>query len=131
MLGEHDYIDKRWMYEESERMPFIIRYPQAIRPGSTSDAIVENVDFAPTLLDFAGARLPKSCRAQFQGHLRDGHGAGELEKGGLLPLLDAHGPSRQPGAPRDSHEGLQADLLLWHGPRRQGGRRRPAGNFTT
>jgi len=58
MLGEHDYIDKRWMYEESERMPFIIRFPTAIRPGSRSDAIVENVDFAPTLLDFAGIETP-------------------------------------------------------------------------
>ena len=59
MLGEHDYIDKRWMYEESERMPFIIRYPKTIQPGSRSDAIVENVDFAPTLLDFAGVKTPE------------------------------------------------------------------------
>ena len=50
-LGEHDYIDKRPGYEEGARMPFIVRYPKTIKAGSSSDAIVENVDFAPTLLD--------------------------------------------------------------------------------
>lgn len=58
MLGEHDYSDKRWMYEESQRMPLIIRYPHSIKPGTRTDAIIENVDFAPTLLDFAGAKPP-------------------------------------------------------------------------
>ena len=58
MLGEHDYVDKRWMYDESQRMPFIIRYPNGIKPGSRTDAVVENVDFAPTLLDFAGIPTP-------------------------------------------------------------------------
>jgi len=59
MLGEHDYQDKRWMYEESMRMPFLIRYPESIEAGSRTDAIIENVDFAPTLLDFAGAEIPE------------------------------------------------------------------------
>jgi arylsulfatase A-like enzyme len=54
MLGEHDYIDKRWMYEESLRMPFIVRHPTSIRPGTTSRAMINNVDFAPTLLDLGG-----------------------------------------------------------------------------
>jgi len=53
MLGEHDYIDKRWMYEESLRMPFIVRYPKRFKPA-VSDDIVNNVDFAPTLLELAG-----------------------------------------------------------------------------
>jgi len=58
MLGEHDYQDKRWMYEESMRMPLLVRYPPAIQGGSRTEAIVENVDFAPTLLDFAGVPTP-------------------------------------------------------------------------
>lgn len=53
MLGEHDYIDKRWMYEESLRMPFIVRYPGKL-PPRTNDDIINNVDFAPTILDIAG-----------------------------------------------------------------------------
>jgi len=64
MLGEHDYIDKRWMYEESLRMPFLVRYPEAIKPGTRLKQIVNNVDFAPTILDFAGVeQMPE----QFQG----------------------------------------------------------------
>ena len=64
MLGEHDYMDKRWMYDESERMPFIIRYPKSIKPGSRTDAIVENVDFAATLLDFAGRKAPEAMQGR-------------------------------------------------------------------
>ena len=65
MLGEHDYIDKRWMYEESLRMPFLIRYPARIAPGTVLDDIVNNVDFAPTLLDIAGAEeMPDSFRGR-------------------------------------------------------------------
>lgn len=58
MLGEHDYIDKRWMYEESMRMPLLVRYPRLVRAGSRSDAIVNNTDFAPTMLDLAGIETP-------------------------------------------------------------------------
>lgn len=58
VLGEHDYQDKRWMYEESMRMPFLIRYPKTIEAGSRTDAIVENVDYAATMLDFAEAKTP-------------------------------------------------------------------------
>ena len=58
MLGEHDYIDKRWIYEESLRMPFIVRYPKSFKAGSKVDSIINNVDFAPTLLEMAGAKQP-------------------------------------------------------------------------
>jgi N-acetylglucosamine-6-sulfatase len=58
MLGEHDYMDKRWMYEESMRMPWLIRYPKAVPAGTRTDAIVENVDFGPTVLAFAGVETP-------------------------------------------------------------------------
>lgn len=59
MLGEHDYIDKRWMYEESIRMPLIIHYPQVIKPASTSDWLINNTDYAPTLLEMAGVNTPE------------------------------------------------------------------------
>lgn len=58
MLGEHDYIDKRWMYEESLRMPFIVRYPKWIKAGTTNDDIINNVDYAPTMLEMAGVEKP-------------------------------------------------------------------------
>ena len=53
-LGDHGWYDKRFMYEESLRMPFIIRYPRVISPGSINTDIVLNVDFAQTFLDYAG-----------------------------------------------------------------------------
>jgi arylsulfatase A-like enzyme len=55
MLGEHDYIDKRWMYEESLRMPFLVRYPKQFKAGTVNEDIINNVDFCPTLLEMAGA----------------------------------------------------------------------------
>jgi arylsulfatase A-like enzyme len=62
-LGDHGWYDKRFMYEESLRMPFLIRYPQSIAPGSVCDDIITNVDFAPTWLDYAGIDIA----AKFQG----------------------------------------------------------------
>ncbi|MEM6800418.1 MAG: sulfatase [Bacteroidota bacterium] len=59
MLGEHDYIDKRWMYEESMRMPFLVRYPKVIKAASRTDAIINNTDFAPTIIEMAGGKTPK------------------------------------------------------------------------
>ena len=53
-LGDHGWYDKRFMYEESLRMPFIARYPREIKPGSVCGDMVLNLDFAPTFLDLAG-----------------------------------------------------------------------------
>ena len=72
-LGEHDYADKRWMYEESMRMPFIVRYPRAVKAGSRTDALVNNTDFAPTILDFAGVATPSFMHGRsFRGILETG-----------------------------------------------------------
>jgi len=53
-LGDHGWFDKRFMYEPSLRMPFLLRYPSMIDSGQVNDDLIMNVDFAPTLLDFAG-----------------------------------------------------------------------------
>jgi arylsulfatase A-like enzyme len=57
-LGEHGWFDKRFMYEESFQMPFLVRYPKEIRPKEICTNIVCNVDFAPTFLDFAELTIP-------------------------------------------------------------------------
>ena len=62
-LGDHGWYDKRFMYEESLRMPFILRYPREVAPGSTNDDIVLNVDFPSLFLDLAGVPVPEA----FQG----------------------------------------------------------------
>jgi arylsulfatase A-like enzyme len=61
-LGDHGLYDKRFMYEESLRMPFLVRWPARIAPGTKSDAIGLNIDFAPTFLEVAG--LPQSVNMQ-------------------------------------------------------------------
>jgi len=63
-LGDHGWYDKRFMYEESLRMPFIVKYPKEIKPGSVNDDIVLNVDFASLFLDLAEIPTPND----FQGH---------------------------------------------------------------
>lgn len=62
MLGEHDYIDKRWMYEPSLQVPFIVRYPGVVKPGSVNNDLVNNTDFAPTLLEIAGIDVPDTVQ---------------------------------------------------------------------
>ena len=75
-LGEHRWFDKRFMYEESMRMPFVMRYPPMIEPGTEIKDLVLNLDFAPTLLSLSGVEVPK----QMQGK-------------SILPLLE---PGRHP-----------------------------------
>ena len=62
-LGNHGWYDKRFMYEESLRVPCLIRYPNGVKP-ETSDLIGLNIDYAPTLLDYANVPIP----SDMQGH---------------------------------------------------------------
>ena len=52
-LGDHGFFDKRFIYEESLRMPFMVRYPKKVKANSVNEDIISNIDFAPTLLDLA------------------------------------------------------------------------------
>lgn len=63
-LGEHNLFDKRFMLEESLRMPFLIRYPKEIRKGTVTKDIVTNVDFAQTFLDYAGVAASESMQGR-------------------------------------------------------------------
>ena len=58
LLGEHDFIDKRWMYEESIRMPLIVHYPKGIAAGSRNRWLINNTDLAPSLLALGGVERP-------------------------------------------------------------------------
>ncbi|MEW4922893.1 sulfatase [Algibacter sp. 2305UL17-15] len=69
MLGEHDYIDKRWMYEESLRMPFFVRYPEKLKAGIRTDAIINNTDFAPTMIELAGGKAPDYMQGKSFKHI--------------------------------------------------------------
>jgi len=75
-LGDHGWFDKRFMYEESLRMPFLLRYPRMVKPGSANADMVSNLDFAPLFTDLAGLPPP----AEFQGR-------------SFLPMLRGETPS--------------------------------------
>lgn len=71
-LGEHGFFDKRIMYEESLRMPFVICYPKEIKGGARIDDIILNIDFPALFADYAGIKKPefiqgKSFRKNLQG----------------------------------------------------------------
>jgi arylsulfatase A-like enzyme len=75
-LGEHGWFDKRFMYEEALKVPWLIRYPGVVKPGSTSDAFVVNIDNAPTILDMAHIKIPSDMQGR-----------------SLLPLFTGNTPS--------------------------------------
>ncbi len=57
-LGDHGWFDKRFMYEESYRMPLMVRWPGVVEPNSVDQHLVSNVDFAETFLDIADVDIP-------------------------------------------------------------------------
>jgi len=63
-LGDHGMYDKRFMYDESIRMPFLVRWPDVIRPGSENDELALNVDFAETFLEAAGLAVPSDMQGR-------------------------------------------------------------------
>ena len=79
-LGDHGYYDKRFMYEESLRMPFLIRYPGHIRAGSVNQDMVLNVDFAPLFLDYAGRSTPADMQGRSFRTLCEGRTPGDWRK---------------------------------------------------
>jgi arylsulfatase A-like enzyme len=74
-LGDHGWFDKRFMYEESLRMPLLVRYPQRAKAGTTVSQLVQNLDFAQTFLDYAGVDAP-----------------GDMQGRSLRPLLEDKSP---------------------------------------
>lgn len=63
-LGEHGWYDKRWMFEESFKMPFVIRWPNVVPPGVRSKALIQNIDYAPTFLELAGVDIPDGIQGR-------------------------------------------------------------------
>ncbi len=72
-LGDHGYFDKRFMYEESLRMPFLLRYPAVVKAGGVNRDMTLNLDFAETFLDFAGAKSPPEMQGRSFRPILEGH----------------------------------------------------------
>ena len=75
-LGEHGWFDKRFMYEESFRTPFIAKWPGTIKAGSVNKDLCQNIDWAETFLEIAGAKIPE-----------------EMQGKSLVPLLKGKTPA--------------------------------------
>jgi len=63
-VGDHGWYDKRWMYEESLKMPLIIKWPGNTKPGSVNENLVQNLDYAETFLEMAGAAVPDDMQGK-------------------------------------------------------------------
>lgn len=74
-VGDHGWYDKRWMYEESLKMPFIIKWPGVVTPGARNTHMIQNLDYAQTFLDIADASIP-----------------GDMQGSSMLPLLRGRNP---------------------------------------
>jgi len=61
-LGENGWFDKRFAYDVSMQTPLLIRWPGHIKPNSISNTLVQNIDFAPTILDLTGTSIPSSMQ---------------------------------------------------------------------
>ena len=73
-LGEHGWFDKRFVYDESFKTPLLVAWPGKVAPGSTTNEMVQNLDFAQTFLAAAGIEAPKDMQGE-----------------SLLPLLTGEG----------------------------------------
>mgnify|MGYP003575302998 CR=1 FL=1 len=71
-LGEHGWFDKRWIYEESMRTPLLVQYPGHIEAGTKVDALVQNIDYAPTFLQYAGVPVPADIQGRSLKPLAEG-----------------------------------------------------------
>jgi arylsulfatase A-like enzyme len=76
-LGDHGWYDKRWMYEESLRLPLVARWPAVIAPGRADEHLVQTLDIAPTLCAAAGVAPPSRSQGA-----------------SLLPLFEGREPER-------------------------------------
>ncbi len=129
-LGEHGLYDKRWIFEQSFRMPLVMRWKGKIAAGKRSQAMVQNIDYAPTILEIAGVNTPENTRTMEGVSLTPLFQTGEAPEFTDRPLYYAF--YEQPGehnAPR--HDGLRTQRYtfarIWTptGEERKSGTRKP------
>lgn len=80
-LGDHGFFDKRFIYEESIRMPFMVKYPKLVKAGSVNEDIITNIDFAPTLLDLANIKTEQKMQGQSFKSILKGKTPADWQKG--------------------------------------------------
>ncbi len=113
-LGEHGYYDKRWMYEECLRMPLVMHWPKRIEGGRTIQQLTQNIDFAPTFLELAGAQLAIKPHGKSLLPLLDGRGAADWRDAVYYHYYESQATHRVP-----AHFGVRTDrhkLIRYYEP---------------
>lgn len=103
-LGEKGWFDKRWMYEESMRMPLLVRWPGTVEAGSESTALVQNLDLAQTFLDAAGVEAPETMQGRSLVPILRGNASGEERDALYYHYYEYPGPHSVM-----RHEGVRTD----------------------
>ena len=96
-LGEHGWYDKRWIFEESLRMPLLVRWPGHAKPGHRQAGLVQNIDYAPTFLEAAGVPVPERMQGK-----------------SLVPLLSGNAPRNWREAVYYRYTGEQTHSVAAH-----------------
>jgi arylsulfatase A-like enzyme len=91
-LGEHGWFDKRWIFEESLRTPFLVRWPGVVKPGSVNRDLVSNVDWAETLLDAAGTAVPAEMQGRSLAPILKGQTPADWRKSFCYHYYEYPGP---------------------------------------
>jgi arylsulfatase A-like enzyme len=115
-LGEHGWYDKRWMYEESLRMPLVVRWPGATAPGAVDEHLVQNLDLAPTFLAAAGVEAPADMQGRSLVPLLRGDSPPDWRQSVYYHYYEFPEPHRVP-----SHYGVRTltHKLIWYDDRRE------------
>jgi arylsulfatase A-like enzyme len=106
-LGDHGWFDKRWMYEESLRMPLMVRWPGVVKPGSENSDLVQNLDFAETFLDMAGVKGPDDMQGRSLVPLLKGKTPEDWRKSIYYHYYEWFGPNTVHNVQR--HDGVRTD----------------------
>ena len=88
-MGEHGWFDKRFMYEESLSTPLVMRLPKGLERRGDIDEMVQNIDYAPTFLDLAGAAIPDDIQGVSLVPLLKGKAATASDKNTIANWRDA------------------------------------------
>ncbi len=107
LTGEHGWAEKRWMYEESFKSPLLVRWPGTIKPGSKIDALVQNIDLAPTLLTAAGLAVPDEVHGRALQPILGGTTPGNWRKDILYTYYDGGIPGARGAYNMPRHMGVR------------------------
>ena len=113
-MGEHGWFDKRFMYEESLRTPFVMKAPGLIKPGTVVNDMIVNIDFTPTILDLAKVPIPSDIQGKSFMNIAAGKPAKNWRKGMYYHYYEYPEPHHV--APHFGIRTTQYKLIRFYGP---------------